>query len=99
MAFGATSGSETLTADGVVGISGKPVRIFSIYWVKEAGAETMVVRSGTSASGDIIIEQVSTANDGNFLDLGGEGILFPSGAFYDEGTAITSATFTFRTEV
>lgn len=98
MAFGATSGSVTFTADSVIGTSGKPVRIFSIYWIKEAGAEPMVVRSGTSASDTIIIESVSTANDGNLLDFGPEGILFPSGAFYDEGTAITSATFTFRTE-
>ena len=93
------SGTETFTADSVVGISGEPVRIYSIYWVKETGAETMVVRSGTSDSGTIIIEQVSTADDGNFLDFGAEGILFPSGAFYDESTAITTATFTFKEEL
>ena len=94
-----TSGTVTLTADSVIGISGKPVRIFSIYWVKETGAETMVVRHGTSATSAIVIEQVSTADDGNLLVFGAEGMLFPNGAFYDEGTAITSATFTFSVEL
>lgn len=93
------SGTVTLTADGAVGTSGKPVRIYSIYWVKETGAETMVVRHGISSSASIVIEQVSTADDGNLLDFGAEGMLFPSGAFYDEGTAITTATFTFRVEL
>lgn len=93
------SGTITFTADSVIGISGKPVRIYSIYWVKGTGAETMVVRSGTGATDAIIIEQVSIADDGNLLVFGAEGILFPNGAFWDEGTAIDSATFTFRSEL
>ena len=93
------SGTVTLTADSAIGASGKPVRIYSIYWVKGTGAETMIVRSGTSDSSAIIIEQVSTADDGNILDFGTEGILFPKGAFWDEGTAFDSATFTFTEEL
>ena len=78
------SGTVTLTADSAIGASGKPVRIYSIYWVKGTGAETMIVRSGTSDSSAIIIEQVSTADDGNILDVGTEGILFLKGAFWYE---------------
>ncbi len=92
------SGTQTFTADSVIGRSGEPVRIYSIYWVKGAGTEAMVVRHGEGATDTIIISHLSTASTGNFLDLGSEGMLFPSGAFYDEGTAITTATFTFRVE-
>ncbi len=93
------SGSVTLTADSVLAQSGQPIRLYSIYWVKGAGTEAMVVRNGASASGTVWISHASTASTGNFLDLGSEGILFPDGAFYDEGTAITTATFTFRQEL
>lgn len=93
------SGTLTVTADSVIGISGSPVRIYSIYWVKGTGAETMVVRSGSTSSGSIVIEQVSTADDGNLLVFGAEGMLFPLGAFFDISTAIDSATFTFRAEL
>ena len=93
------SGTETLTADGVIGISGKPVRIYSAYWVKGAGTEPLVIRSGTTASGTIIISHASIASTGNFLDLGSEGILFPDGAFFDIATALTTATITYRVEV
>ena len=93
------SGTVTLTADSAIGASGKPVRIYSIYWVKETGVETMVVRHGISATASIVIEQVSIADNGNFLDFGAEGILFPDGAFFDISTAITTATFTFRSEL
>lgn len=92
------SGTITLTADSAIGASGKPVRIYTIYWIKGTGVETMVVRT-TNVSGGIVIEQVSVADDGNLLDFGTQGMLFPNGAFWDEGTAIDSATFTFSEEL
>lgn len=91
------SGTQTFTADSIVGRSGDPVRIYSIYWVKGAGVEPLVIRE-TNVSGTIIISHVSVASVGNFLDLGSEGILFPTGAFFDIATALTTATITFRTE-
>lgn len=92
------SGTVTFTTDSVVGVSGKPVRIYNIYWVKAAGVEPLVVRSGTAATGTIIISHIPTASTGNLLDFGVEGILFPSGAFFDIAANLTTATFTFRVE-
>jgi len=92
------SGTVTYTADSVIGVSGKPVRIYSIYWVKGAGTEALVIRHGTAATDTVLISHASTASTGNFLDLGSEGILFPSGAFFDIATALTTATITFRSE-
>ena len=46
-----TPGTQTFTADAILGdVAGTIVRIYTIYWVKETGAETMVIRSGSTAS-------------------------------------------------
>lgn len=89
------AGNQILTADGVVGISGKPVRVYSLNVVSGATAGVVKLYHGTAASGDYS-EVVGTANQGQSFDFGACGKYFPSGCYADLGANITSVDFDMK---
>lgn len=83
-------GSRIMTGDGSVGAAGKPCRIFSATHLSDGTARDLVLRNGTTDSatvwvtaGGIISLSVTTNWEG--------GLLFPSGCFFDIGSAVSCA--------
>jgi len=77
------SGTQLLTAAGVVGSSGKAVRVFNITVVSDGTAGVTTVRNGTSSGGttyDIITGTVSTGVNRNY---GTQGKVFAAGCYID----------------
>jgi hypothetical protein len=91
-----TIGSVILTADGAVGISGKPVRVYSATWLSDATARDLVLRHGTSGSATIWITAGGTISKTVTLNFEG-GLLFPNGCYFSKGD-IVSAVFSISVE-
>lgn len=80
-------GSVRLTADGAVGTSGSPTRVYSVVMLSGAGgAGTLVLRNGTSASGTVYVQEDGTAASKTKTYNFCGGLLFPSGCFFDIDT-------------
>ena len=80
-------GSTRLTADGVVGQSGKPIRVYSAVMLSAAGgAGELVLRNGTSASGTAYVTEAGTAASKTKTYNFEGGLLFPDGCFFDIDT-------------
>lgn len=80
-------GTQTVTADGVIGVSGVAVRVFSAHVVSGAQAANVKLYNGTSATGDYT-ELIGTANEGKEVVFGEHGTYFPAGCYAD----LTNAT-------
>lgn len=94
-------GYTRVVADGVVGVSGDAVAIYGVWMESGAGgAGSVVLRNGSSASGDEIIGFIGSAADARqtFEVAGGAGVVFSSGCFIDIGTN-TDAVTVFYTKV
>lgn len=91
------TGTVVKTADGIVGVSGKPVRIFAVNNVSGGTAGDVVLRNGTTAAGTVYVQLTGTANAGTAWDFH-EGVLFPDGCFYDHDSNNTFATITYSQE-
>lgn len=93
------SGSQTLTADGVVGDSGAPTRVFSATWICDNTTNVnLVLRNGTSASGAVYVQQAGT-NGKSVTQNWHNGLFFPGGCFFDIDADVDSATIEYRTEL
>jgi hypothetical protein len=93
--------SQLMVADGIAGVSGKPIRIFSIH-ILAAGADVPEIKlySGIATGGTIYVQQKGTANTGATFEFGENGFLFPNGCYYEEVTDahVTSTLITFTQE-
>lgn len=78
-----TAGSVLITADGVVGTSGAPTRVFAIHVISDASAAVPLLENGTAASNTTWIKETGTANTGKTFTYGDHGILFPDGCNVD----------------
>ena len=74
------AGTQILTATGVIGVSGKPVRIYGIQIVCGTAAVAHI-HSGTAASSTAAYKETGTANTGKTISFGLPGLYFPSGAY------------------
>lgn len=94
------SGSQLITADGVVGASGKPTRVYGIHVISGAGGGAVInLRSGTAVSGTIRIKSTGTASQGVTFTYGNHGQLFESGCYCDVDTNTTSVLVNYSQEV
>lgn len=84
------------TSDGVVGTSGTPKIIYGIHVESGGGAGTVVLRNGTSTSDTAVFTCVGTASAGVMFNFGSQGVIFPSGCYYDEDTSVASATILYK---
>ena len=82
-----TSGSVRLTADGLVGGSGKAIRVYSaVMQSGSGGAGELVLRDGTTASGTIYVQEAGTAASKTKTYNFCGGLTFPNGCFFDKDT-------------
>lgn len=89
-------GSKLLTTDGVVGVSGKPVRIFSATHLSDGTARTLVLRNGAADTAEVWVTAAGVISCTVTTNFEG-GLLFPAGCFFDIGSAVSCA-FVFSTE-
>lgn len=97
--FGLGSTTTTyLAADGAVGKSGARIRLFQATWLSDGTARDLVLRNGTADTDTVYVTAAGTISKTVTLDFGKEGIVFPSGCFFDIGSAV-SGNFTYRVEL
>lgn len=90
-------GSQRLTADGVVGVSGKPIRIYSAVMLSgSGGAGELVLRSGTADTGTLYFQEDGTAASHTKIYNFGEGFYFPAGCFFDKDTNTDAVVVNFE---
>jgi len=92
------TGTQILTGDAVVGVSGKPTRVFVVNLKSGGTAGNIVLRNGTTAAGTIYIDFTGTINVGTVYDLGEHGVLFPDGCFYDHDANNSHVSITYALE-
>ena len=95
-----TSGATVLTADGAIGNSGKPIRLFSITFLAGAGgAGELVLRNGTAAGDTVWVQQDAPgASESGTINFGKEGILFDAGCFFDKDANVAAVVLGCRKE-
>lgn len=90
-------GPSRVTADAVVGVSGKPTRVFSIELISGSSASTLTMRNGTTTGGTTWAQVDGTANQSVTKNWAG-GLLFPSGCFADVDANISYVVISFTTD-
>ena len=88
-------GSQILTADGAVGVSGKPVRVYNATWLSGGTAGDLVLRNGTAA-GDTAYVTIAGAISDTVTQEWEGGLLFPAGCFFDKDTNVTHVVVSYE---
>lgn len=90
------SGSKYLTADGVVGTSAKPVRIYTLTAVSGATAGKIVLRNGSGAAGTIYVNALcATVSQSHTINFE-HGMVFPDGCFFDKDANVDSIVVSYE---
>lgn len=78
-------GLISVTADGVVGASGKATRVYGISVLSGAGGAAVVqYYNNTAASGNALVTSTGVASKAVLVpDIPAEGLLFPAGLYVD----------------
>ena len=99
MSFGINlSGSQYSEADVIVGVSGRPVRLFSATWRCDGATNVnLVLRNGIDATGTIYVQQAGT-NGKTVTQNWENGLLFPGGCFFDIDGDVAAVAIEFRNE-
>lgn len=90
-------GSQRITADGVVGVSGKPTRLYCVSLISGASASVLSLLDGADATGNQLVSITGNANTGVVINFAG-GLRFPRGIYADVDGNISSATFVIDQE-
>ena len=90
-------GSTRLTADGLVGSSGNPIRVFMIHLLSDTTASTTALNNGTLSTDTVYIQVDGIASKGVTLNFAG-GLRFPDGCYLNADANIVSAVVTFTEE-
>jgi hypothetical protein len=85
------------TTDAVVGVSGQPVRVYSVHMVSDGTAGTLILRNGTTTGGTSYIQLDGVISKGATLDFA-NGVRFPAGCFMDADTHCISGVIVFSQE-
>lgn len=96
--MGLQIGSQNITQDGVIGVSGKPVRVFEF-----------IVRSGSGGGAAIAVYNGTSTGGTKYDDLNGTtsltvripyvgGLLFPAGCYVDVDSNTTYVTAIYTQE-
>lgn len=93
------SGSQYFTADGVVGVIGRPCRVFSVHLLSGGTASTTTLKNGTTTSGTVYVQLDGTISKGTTFNAGPAGIRFPGGCFVDVDANATSVLVEFENEL
>lgn len=90
-------GVQRVTADGVVGRSGLPVRVYEVTWLSDTTAGYVGLRNGTGTSSDLQFYLDGTASKTKTQAFR-EGLLFTDGCYCDIDANVTWAVVSYTTE-
>lgn len=90
-------GSARFTDDGVVGVSGKKIRVFAIIVHSGGTGGVVQLRNGTTTGGTEYDEVNGTADVSTRVSYPG-GLFFPDGCFYDEDANVVYSTIIYEQE-
>jgi hypothetical protein len=90
-------GTQRITADGSIGPTGKPIRLYCVSLVSGGTASVLSLLNGSSASGTQYVSITGTISTGVVINFAG-GMRFPDGLYADVDSNISSATFVFDYE-
>ena len=97
--FQGFSGSQLVTADVVLGSTGKPIRVFGMHILSGGGGGGVVIlRTGIAVGGAIWVQETGTTSTGKTFDYENTGFLFPNGCFVDVDANVTSVLVQFAVE-
>lgn len=91
-----TSGDQRFTADGQVGVVGKPCRVYSATWLCDGTIRNLVLKNG-GTGGDVVVTAAGIASLSVTLNFEG-GKLFPLGCFVDFTASTVSVNIEFTME-
>ena len=91
------SGSVRVTADKALGSATQPCRVYSATWLSDGTARNLVLRNGTTASGDIYVTAAGGVSISETLNFEG-GLLFPDGCFIDFTASTVSVVVEYALE-
>lgn len=92
-----SSGSVRKTADAVIGVSGKAVRIKNAVILSgSGGAGTLVLRNGSTDAGTIYVQEDGTAASKTKTYNWEGGLLFPDGCFFDKDTNVDAVVVSYE---
>jgi len=94
---GLTSGSIRVTDDVALGGNGKACRVYSVSFLSDGTARTLVLRNGTTASGPIYISKLGTISETVIINFE-NGLRFPDGCFLDFTASMVSAVIEYALE-
>lgn len=87
------AGTQILTASGAIGVSAKPLRIFTIHIVCGTAAIAHIHSGGSG--GTATLKETGTANTGKTINYGDQGIYFPAGAYCSFETNVSRVVATY----
>lgn len=90
--------STYLTADGVIGASGKRIRVFSATFLSGGTAGILVLRNGAADTGTVYVQAAGTISRTVTVNFEG-GLTFPAGCFFDKDTNTASVVVEYRVEI
>jgi hypothetical protein len=90
------TGSVRLTASGVVGVSGKPVRVHSVELLSGGTAGKLTLRNGTADTDTVYVDQTcATVSETNTFTWVG-GLVFPDGCYFHKDANTTAVVVNFE---
>lgn len=94
------AGTQAITSgtDAAVGVSGVPVRVFTLHIISDGTAGVAILRNGTSSSGTAYVTETGTISTGKTVSYGTQGMMFPSGCFLDVDTHVVGGIITYAVE-
>ena len=96
--MGLPIGSQKISADGVVGTSGKPIRVFCFIVNADASGAVVAVYNGTSTGGTAYDSLVGAASVSTRISYPG-GLYFPAGCYLDIDAHTNYVTVVYSQEI
>lgn len=97
MSANGLGGGFRVTASGVVGVSGKPVRIYGYTMRSGAGGPGVVqLYDGTASTGNERWKGTGNMDDGSLVNFSERGKFFPSGAYCAIDANVTYVEFDYE---
>ena len=91
---------QTITADGVIGVSGKPVKVFAVTIDSGASASVAAFHNGTADTDTLMFQSSGSTNLKVFVNnIPEEGGYFPAGCYVNVDSNLGSDGLTVWHEV
>ena len=90
-------GSQRVTADGVIGISGQAIRLYGASITSGATGGVVNFRNGTAVTDTILFSASGTANLTVLVaNIPAEGVYFPDGLYVDVDANATAVVCSYE---